>query len=94
MSVVKADGQPSVPGKQVAARDVESANAVQASLLKISASPSSLNHWREVFVHVETHSKKLDVKAWEGRLVGHSGNMPFCIYNPATREVLESRKSH
>ena len=44
------------------------------------------------FMHVETQTKKLDNKAWEGRLVGCIGNSKsFRIYNPATRKVLESR---
>ena len=45
------------------------------------------------FMHVETQTKKLDNKAWEGRLVGCIGNSKsFRIYNPATWKVLERRK--
>ena len=43
-------------------------------------------------VHVETHTKKLDRRAWEGRLVGYSvGSKSFRVYNPATRSVRERR---
>ena len=37
---------------------------------------ANLGHLREIgaraFVHVETHTRKLDPKAWEGRLCGYS----------------------
>ena len=43
-------------------------------------------------MHVKTHTKKLDCRAWEGRLVGYSvDNKSFPVYNPATRSVRESR---
>ena len=43
-------------------------------------------------MHVETHTKKLDRRAWEGRLVGYSvGSKSFRVYNPATRSVRERR---
>lgn len=44
------------------------------------------------FVHVETHTKKLEPRAWEGRLVGYStDSKSYRIYNPATKRVRESR---
>ena len=44
------------------------------------------------FVHIETYSKHLEVKAAEGPLVGHSNNSKSCReYNPATRRIMESR---
>lgn len=44
------------------------------------------------FIHVETHTTKLQLKAWEGRLVGYGADSrTFCIYKPSTKQVLESR---
>ena len=44
------------------------------------------------FVHVETHTRKLDPKAWEGRLCGYSmDSKSFRIYNPAKGNVRKSR---
>ena len=41
---------------------------------------------------VETHTKKLDRRAWEGRLVGYSvDSKSFRVYDPATRSSRESR---
>ena len=43
-------------------------------------------------MHVETHTKKLDRRPWEGRLVGYSvDSKSFRVYNPATRSVRQSR---
>ena len=43
-------------------------------------------------MHVETHTKKLEHRAWEGRLVGYSmDSKSFRIYNGSTRSVRESR---
>lgn len=57
---------------------------------------ASLGHLRAIgaraFVHVETHARKLDPRAWEGRLVGYSlDSTSFRIYNPEKRNVRESR---
>ena len=42
------------------------------------------------FVHVETHTKKLDHRAWGGCLVGYSMDSKSCrVYNPETRRVRE-----
>ena len=46
-----------------------------------------LGHLRAIgaraFVHVETHVRKLDPRAWEGRLVGYSfESKSFRIFNP------------
>ena len=44
------------------------------------------------FVHVETHTKTLDHRAWEGRLVGYSVDSKyFRVYNSSTRSVREGR---
>ena len=44
------------------------------------------------FVHIETYSKNLELKAVEGRLVGYSNNSKsYRVYNPATRRVMQSR---
>ena len=44
------------------------------------------------FVHEETHTKKLESRAWEGRLVGYSLDSKFYrLYNTQTRRVRESR---
>ena len=55
-----------------------------------------LGHLRAIgaraFVHVETHSKKLEHRAWEGRLIGYSvDSESFRVYNSSTRSVRESR---
>ena len=55
-----------------------------------------LGHLRAIgaraFVHVETHTKKLEHRAWEGRLVGYSvDSKSFRVYNSSTRSVRESR---
>ena len=44
------------------------------------------------FVHIETYSKNLELKAVEGRLVGYSNNsISYRMYNPATRRNMKSR---
>ena len=44
------------------------------------------------FVHVETHTKTLEHRAWGGRLVGYSVNSKyFRVYKSLTRSVRESR---
>ena len=58
--------------------------------------PAHLGHLRaigaRVFVHTETFTKKLDARAWEGRLVGYNtDNTSFRVYHPETRKVRESR---
>lgn len=55
-----------------------------------------LGHLRVVgaraFVHQETYTKKLEHRAWEGRLVGYSmDSKAYRIYNAETRRVRESR---
>ena len=44
------------------------------------------------FVHIETHTKPVDEKAWEGRLYGYNqDNKVYRIDNTATHKVVESR---
>ena len=44
------------------------------------------------FVHIERRTKKLALKAVEGRLVGYSSNSKsYRVYNPAIRCIIESR---
>ena len=44
------------------------------------------------FAHHETYTKKLEHRAWEGRLVGHSmDSKSYRVYNAETRHVRESR---
>ena len=44
------------------------------------------------FVRIETYTKRLGDKAWEGRLCGYSQeSKAYRIYNPETRKVVESR---
>ena len=44
------------------------------------------------FVHIETYTKKLELKAVEGRLVGYSNNSKsYRVFDPATRRIMESR---
>ena len=55
-----------------------------------------LGHLRAIgaraFVHVETHTKKMDHRAWAGRLVGYSvDSKSVRVYNSSTRTVRESR---
>ena len=55
-----------------------------------------LGHLRAIgaraFVRVETHTKKFEHRAWEGRLVGYSvDSKSFPVYNASTRSVCESR---
>ena len=58
---------------------------------------ANLGHLRAIgakaFVHIETHTRKLDPKAWEGRLCWYSmdGGKSFQIYNSAKGNVSESR---
>lgn len=43
-------------------------------------------------MHVETHVRRLDPRAWEGRLVGYSlDSTSFRIFNPEKRDVREGR---
>ena len=56
-----------------------------------------LGHLRAIgawaFVHVETHTKELEHRAWKGRLVGYIvDSKSFRVYNSSTRSVRESRK--
>ena len=58
--------------------------------------PAHLGHLRVIgaraFVHIETFTKKLDARAWEGRLVGYStDSTSFRVYHPEIRKVHESR---
>eukprot|EP00752_Nemacystus_decipiens_P010530 g9376.t2 len=55
-----------------------------------------LGHVRDIgsraFVHEETHTRKLEHRAWEGRLVGYStDSKSYRVYNAATRRVRVSR---
>ena len=57
---------------------------------------ANLGHLRAIgagaFVHVETHTRKLDPKAWAGRICRYSmDSKSVRIYNPAKRNVRESR---
>ena len=45
----------------------------------------------KAFVHTETYSKKLELKAVEGRPVGYSNNKSYRVYSPVTRHIMESR---
>ena len=58
--------------------------------------PAHVGHLRAIgaraFVHIETFTKKLDARAWEGRLVGYStDSTSFLVYHPETGKVRESR---
>ena len=51
-----------------------------------------LGHLRVIgaraFVHEETHTRQLEYRAWEGRLVGYSmDSKSYRIYNNETRHV-------
>ena len=55
-----------------------------------------LGHLRAIgarsFVHVETHTKKMEYRAWEGCRVGYSvDSRSFRVYSSSTRSVRESR---
>ena len=55
-----------------------------------------LGHLRAIgaraFVNAETHTRTLEHRAWEGRLVGYSVDSKyFGVYNSSTRSVRESR---
>lgn len=57
---------------------------------------ATLQHLRTIgsraFVHIETHTKKLEDRSWEGRFCGYSQDTKaYRIYNPATHKVVESR---
>ena len=57
---------------------------------------ANLGHLRAIgvraFVHVETHTKKLEHRAWEERLVGYSmGSKSLRIYNASTGSARGSR---
>ena len=44
------------------------------------------------FVHIQTHTKKLEDRSWEGRLCGYSQDTKaYRIYNAKTNKVVESR---
>ena len=44
------------------------------------------------FVHHETYTKRLEHRAWEGRLVGYSmGNKSYRVFNVETRRAGESK---
>ena len=57
--------------------------------------PAHLGHIRAIgaraFVHIETFTKKLDARAWEGRLVGYSTDITsFRVYHPETRKCAKA----
>ena len=46
------------------------------------------------FVHVETHTKTLDVRAVKERLVGYSGKSnSYRTCDPATRRIIKNRNA-
>ena len=68
----------------------------KTSFQALYGKPAHLGHLRAIgaraFVHIETFTKKLDARAWEGRLVGYStDSTSFRVYHPETRKVRESR---
>ena len=68
----------------------------QAPFTVLFGIQAKLGHLRPIgvraFVHIETHTVKLEDKAWEGRLCGYSmNNKAYRICNPDTRRVTESR---
>ena len=57
---------------------------------------SDLRHLRVIgsraFVHVETHQKKLDTRAWEGHIVGFGqDSLAYRVYHAGSQTVRESR---
>ena len=53
---------------------------------------ADLRHLRVIgagaFVHVETHQKKLDPRAWEGRVVGFGqDSLAYCVYHACSKTV-------
>ena len=57
---------------------------------------ATLQHLKTIgsraFVHVETHTKKLEDRSWEGRLCGYSRDTKaYRIYHAKTNKVVESR---
>ena len=57
---------------------------------------ATLQHLRTIgaraFVHIETHTKKLEDRSWEGRLCGYSQDTKaYRIYNAKTNKVVEIR---
>ena len=68
----------------------------QAPFTVLFGVQTKLDHLRSIaaraVVHIETHTTKLEDKAWEGRLCGNSMNRKaYRIYNSNTRRVTESR---
>ena len=48
-----------------------------------------------VFVHITMYSKKLELKAVEGQLVGYSNNSNnYRVYSPTTRRIMERMERH
>ena len=51
-----------------------------------------LGHLRAIgtlaFVHVETHTKTLEHRVWEGHLIGCRVDKSFRVYNSSTRSCL------
>ena len=80
----------------LANRMPHSALQSQAPFTVLFGVPAKLDHLRTIgaraFVHVETHTSKLEDKAWEGRLCGYSMNSKaYRIYSNKTGRVTESR---
>ena len=60
---------------------------------------ADLRHLRVIgaiaFVYIETHQKKLDPRAWEGRVVGFGQNsLAYRVRRAGSQTVRESRKRH
>lgn len=46
------------------------------------------------FVDINTHTRKLEPKTVEGRLVGYINNTKNChVYHPATRRIIERKNT-
>ena len=57
---------------------------------------ADLRHLRVIgaraFVHVETHQKKLDPRAWEGRIAGFGqDSLAYRVYHAGSQTVRENR---
>ena len=60
--------------------------------------PAHSGHLRAIgaraFVHIETFTKKLDARAWEGHLAGYStDSTSFRVYHPETRKKVRERQN-
>ena len=87
-----ADADGCIPLQPDSTRGIEQRDAVQTPLRQGRNPRTFRTIGARAFVNVETRGRKLDQRAWQGRLVGYSmDSTSYRVYIPATGTARESR---